>query len=199
MLSRQRPRLPDAAAIDIKPIADDPQYQAALAELEALEQRLAETELRRKRAKARLMGAKPGRGFADRARDLVAGGRIEPTSPADEMAASADEEQILRQAISLATGRLDEVARDLSYAASQKCQALHNSALLAVLQAIDDLAGALDAGASIRAALRARGNTPSSVLMPELAPQEAVMIGRSTNVGTTAWNFRRGLERLGAL
>jgi hypothetical protein len=72
---------------------------------------------------------------------------------------------------------LDEVAKDLSYSASQKCQALHNAALLAVLQTFDDLAAALDAGASIRAALRARGYTPSSVLMPELAPQEAVALG----------------------
>jgi hypothetical protein len=199
-LSRRGTRLPDAAAIDIKPIAEHPEYHAALAVLEALEQRLAETETRRKRARARLMGAKPSRGWAERARDLVAGGRIEPTSPADEIAASADEEVILRQGISLATRRLDEVAKDLSFTASQKLQPLHNAALLAVLQAIDDLAAALDAAASIRAALRARGFSPSSVLIPELAPQEAVMIGRSTNVGASpAWYFRRELERLGAL
>jgi hypothetical protein len=150
MLSRQRPRLPDAATIDIKPIAEDLEYQAALRELEAIEQRLAETELRRRRVRARLMGAKPGRGWADRARDLVAGGRIEPTNPADEIAAAADEEVIPREGISLATRRLDEVAKNLSFAASQKFQALHNAGLLAVLLAIDDLAAALDAGASAR-------------------------------------------------
>jgi hypothetical protein len=91
--------MPDAVAIDIKPIAEDPEYRAALPELEALEQRLAETDLRRKRARAWLMGAKPSRGWTDRARDLVAGARIEPTSPADEIAAAADEELILRQGI----------------------------------------------------------------------------------------------------
>jgi hypothetical protein len=140
------------------------------------------------------------RGWSDRARDLVAGGRIEPTNPADDLAATRQEETILRQGISLASGKLDEIARDLSYAASQQFQTLHNSALLAVLQSIDDLAAALDAGASIRAALRSRGYTPSSVLIPELAPPEAVMLGRSTSVGASpAWRFKRAIEQLGAL
>jgi hypothetical protein len=47
MLTRTKPRPADPAAIAIEPIGDNPEYRVALAELTALEKRLAETEKRR--------------------------------------------------------------------------------------------------------------------------------------------------------
>jgi hypothetical protein len=59
---------------------------------------LAETELRRKGARARILGAKPGRSALERAKDLVAAGHIQAANPADEFAATREEEGILREA-----------------------------------------------------------------------------------------------------
>jgi hypothetical protein len=199
MLTRATKRLPDPAAIALEPIAENPIYRAALTELEALEARLGQA-LERRRAKARLMGAKPGRSTLERAKDLVASGKIDPTDPADDIAATAEEEQILRQAIIAKTGELDRISADLSFEVSQKFQPLHNQALLAVLTAIDDLAAALDAAAAIRARLWFANYVPRSVILPQLAPEGALVLDSSTNVGSSpAWYFRRELERRGIL
>ena len=153
---------------------------AVLAELEGLESRLAQSLERRKRARMRIMGAKPGRSWAARAADLVAGGRIDP---ADGIATSFEEEQIFRQGIIEKTADLDAISGELSYAASQKFQSLHNQALRAVLAAVDDLSAALEAAAGVRARLRPGGYQPSSTLLPAIEPESASLLGNSAAVG----------------
>jgi hypothetical protein len=164
--------------------------------LQALETRLGETEQRRKRAIARIQGARPRRSAVERARDLVGGGRIESSSAADEIAATNKEYAVLRDAIAAATGRLDEVVIDLSFAASQKVQAQHRAAFAATLQALADLNASLDAAAAIRARLRSLGYVPSGVLLPALEPFGAAALGDPRIMGTEAWRYA---ERIGGM
>ncbi len=191
MLSRaiQR-RLPDAAAIDLPPITNDAQYRAALGELEELERRLELAEQRRNRSRAQVLGAKPGRSPLERAKDLLAGGTIPAIDPAAEQAAAGEELQILRAAIIELTAKLEAIARDLSYDQSARLQPLHNTALLGALQALDQLSEALDQAAAVRARLRAAGYGPSPVLLPQLEPEGAALLGHSSAIGMT----RRGVS-----
>jgi hypothetical protein len=199
VLSKQK-RLPDPAEIELARLDSEPAYVEVVAALTALERRLAETQARRKRARAQLMGAKPVRSTLARAKDLVAGGRIEATDPGDEIKACDAEELVLREAVIQTTAKLDEVSRDLSYAASQKIKSSYNSALLAILHSIEELAAGLDTAAAIRAKLWAAGYQPSGVILPELAPHEAMVLGSPANIGgSPAWYYRRALERLGIL
>jgi hypothetical protein len=112
VLSRQK-QPPDPAGMTIEPIDRHPDCQTALAALQALESRLAESEERRRRAKARLLGAKPNRSLAERAGDLVRGGHIPAVDPAQEIAAAVEEQKLLRAAMIEAQTRLDEVSREI--------------------------------------------------------------------------------------
>jgi hypothetical protein len=199
VLSRAK-SLPDPAAIAIDRIERHSAYREALSELEALEKRLAETELRRSKARARILGAKPRRNAIERARDLVGGGRIEPSNPAGEFAATREEEAVLREAIATASARLDSVSREISYEISKKFKGAHDAALIAVLRALDDLAAALDTAAAVRARLRAAGYQPSPILLPELAPENTGLLGSSNAIGASpAWYFKKALEQRGVL
>jgi hypothetical protein len=82
----QRLKLPELARID-----RDPTYGAALGQLIELEQRVAETEQRRQRAKARLRRAKPPGTPLERTKKLLAGGQIGAADPLADLKA-ADEE-----------------------------------------------------------------------------------------------------------
>lgn len=120
MLSR-KPKPPDPTTVVLQPLEDQLPYKAAVAELAALENRLAESREQRKRAIARAMGAKPGRSAVERAKLLVAGGKVDPTSPADDrLAADIEINQIL----------LPEVCRELNYEASLLFKPLHEKALV---------------------------------------------------------------------
>lgn len=130
MLSR-KPKPPDPTTVVLQPLEDQLPYKAAVAELAALENRLAESREQRKRAIARAMGAKPGRSAVERAKLLVAGGKVDPTSPADDrLAADIEINQILLPAICEATAKLDEVCRELNYEASLLFKPLHEKALV---------------------------------------------------------------------
>src|SRR6516164_1388775 len=123
----QKLKLPELARID-----QDPGYKSALAELTALERRLAETQQRRNRAKARLRGAKAAGSPLERAKKLLAAGQIGALDPLDDVKAADEEEfQILLPAIRQATTKLDEVAGDLSFAASEKMRPVYIAAVKA--------------------------------------------------------------------
>jgi len=165
----QRLKLPELPRID-----RDPTYAAAVAELTALEQRLAQTERRRQTAKARLRGAKPPGTPLQRAKQLLAGGQIGAVDPLDDLKAADEEEfQILRPALIEAHARLDEVHCNLSLAACEKLRPHYTVALRAALQAMTDLAAALDAASAVRAQLRAAGYTPLETILPSGLPQAA--------------------------
>jgi hypothetical protein len=201
MLTTRQKRLADPSAIAIEPIDRNPAYQQLLAELEAHQQRLKDTEARRKRAVARARGAKPERSPLARAKDLALGGQVPGFDAAAELAACEQEElQILRPAIVELTARLDDLRGDLSLNECEKLRAQHNAALIAALHAIEDLVAALDVAAGIRARVRTAGYVPLGTVLPAIAPPAVFALGDPANVGASqSWYFKRSLERLGIL
>jgi hypothetical protein len=192
----QKLRLPELARIDT-----DPAYKSALAELTALEQRLAETQARRNRARARLRGATPTGSPLERAKKLLAGGQIGATDPVDDVRA-ADEEEfgILLPAIRQAAGKLDQVAGDLSFAASDRMRPAYIAAVKAALQAMSDLAAALDMLGAVRARLRELGYMPAEGILPSGAPRAAQALGSPDATGSSqAAIWREHLQRHGLL
>jgi hypothetical protein len=200
MLSR-KPKLPDPTAIVLEPLEAQPAYQAALAELTALENRLDQAREQRKRAIARALGAKPGRSAVERAKLLVSGGRVDPTNPADDRtAADVEEFEILRPAICEATAKLDEVCRDLNYEASLLFKPLHEQALVGIFRAVEELHAALAVDDAVIARLRALHYTPSSSVLANIVPIAAAAIGSpDAAFSSPSWYFRRELEERGLL
>jgi hypothetical protein len=199
MLSRQK-RLPDPATINIHPIADDPQYQAALAELQILEERLAQIEKRRQRAVARQRGTKSPRSALARARDLIAGGQVEAVDPADDIRACDEERyQILAPAICAGTAKLDEISSELSFTASKKLAPLYAEALRSALEAMEALCAAFDATAAIRGRLRTLGFTPAAALLPPATLPAIATLDPNNTGNSAAWFWKRSLEEQGIL
>jgi hypothetical protein len=200
MLSRPK-RLPDPGAITIEPIGTDPDYRTGLAELVALEGRLAATQQRRKRAQARLRGTKSSRPVLERARDLLAGGTVGAADPLDDVKAADEEEfQILVPAIVAATQRLDEIHAELSYQVCQKLRGEYSTTLAVALEAMSTLANALDTAAAIRARVRAAGYTPSEIVLPSGLPPAARHLGSPDAAGASqAWYWRKMLTEHGLL
>jgi hypothetical protein len=157
--------------------------------------------LRRSRTQQRLRGAKPGRSVVERARDLVAGGRVEAISPAEDLrACDLEEFEILRPAIGEATRKLDEVHGDLSFPLCQRLKPQYGAALVAALYAMEDLSAALDAAAAIRARVRAGGYAPLSTVLPDTIPVAALQLGNPAAVGMSqAAFFKKILQEAGLL
>jgi hypothetical protein len=172
-----------------------------LRELTALEQRLAETQARRNRARARLRGVKPAGSPLERAKKLLAGGQIGATDPLDDIKAADEEEfQILLPAIREATAKLDEVAGELSFAASEKLRPLYVAAVKSALHAMQDLSAALDILGGLRARLRECGYTPAEGILPSGVPQAATVLGSPDAVGSSqAAIWRRHLQHHGLI
>jgi hypothetical protein len=171
-----------------------------LGELQALEARHAQAELARQRQLARARGEKTKRSVAQRAADLVAGGRVDTTNPTDAVQALDEELGILRAAIGEKTRELDGVAADLSFAASQKCKPAFDATMRDALAAMEQLARAFTTAAYLAHRLRRAGYRPSAVLLPDLIPEGAMRLGDPTAVGfSEAWRFRRALEERGII
>jgi hypothetical protein len=187
-------------ADEIAPIAGVPAYKALLGELQALEARHAEAELARQRQLARARGEKTKRSVAQRAADLVAGGRIDPTSPTDAVQALDEELAVMRAAIGEKTRELDRVTADLSFEASRDCKRAFDEQMRVALSAMEQLARAFTAAAYIAHRLRRAGYRPSAVLLPDLIPEGAMRLGDPAAVGfSEAWRFRRALEERGII
>ena len=192
----QTPKLPELARTD-----QHPSYRTALDQLQALEKRLSETEARRRRAQARLRGTKSPRSPLERAKDLLAGGQIGAVDPADDARACDEEEfSVLRPAIVAATAQLDDIAGNLSFAASEKLRPHYTAAVKAALQAMTDLAAALDTLAALRNRLRERGYTPSEGRLPSGIPSAATALGSPSAVGASqAWFWLDHMQRHGVI
>ena len=129
------------------------------------------------------------------------GGQIGATDPLDDVRAADEEEfQILLPAIRDATARLDQVHGDLSFAASEKMLPAYIAAAKFALQAMSDLAAALDMLGAVRAKLREAGYTPAEGILPSGVPQAATVLGSPDATGTSqAWYWQQHLVRHGLI
>jgi hypothetical protein len=196
---KPRSKLRDTGAIHLAPIGDDPRHQAAVAELKALEDRLAETDARRKRAKAVNAGRRATPSAATTlswAAALVKGGAVPSTDPDAEIAACDQEFQILMSAIQPAIEKVREIENLLSYEACKLFQDAHFAALGEVSVALSALAGSIAATHEIRATLLTAGYAVSSTILPMPVPQAAYVLGSPANCGSQAHKFVRSLQEL---
>jgi hypothetical protein len=183
------------------PMADDTRHREASARLNELEQRLAATELRRKRAMAVNAGrrAKPTPGTkAAWAAQLVSGGVVPGSDPATEIAACEEEFAILMPAVQAAHERLREVESRLSYEAGLLFQDAHFEALSEVEAALVALAKPIAALHVLRAKLIAAGYAISTSALPMPALAAAYVLGDPAVYGGQAHQFVRNLRELGA-
>ncbi|HJU18590.1 MAG TPA: hypothetical protein VJ770_19230 [Stellaceae bacterium] len=188
--------MPDPDALIIKPIGEDPAYAALLAEMVALEKRLAESDARRQRAIARRRGAKPARGAIEMARDLVRGGAVAGIDPDAEIEACDRERyEILGPAIRELASRIEDLRGDLSLAECRRLREHYAAALRQSLQAIEDLLATLQVATGIRARLMAAGYQPLSGVLPDACPPAVIALSENAPFGV-AW-FRRRLEENG--
>jgi hypothetical protein len=202
MLALKRKNLRDPDTLEIARIDDDPAYAALLAELKSLEQRLKETEARRRRARARAAGGRPARSVVERAQDLVRGGQVPPFDAVAELAAADQEEfEILLPAINALRALLDDLRADLSLAVCTRVRDRHDEALVAALHAMEDLAAAFDTAAAIRARVIAAGyNSPPDGALPTLLPHAAQLLGNPAHFGqSAAWFYKNQLEKRGII
>jgi hypothetical protein len=198
MLSaRKRRPIADPAEFEIEPITDDPEYQAALAELAALKQRLAQTLEREAHARARARGTPAARSNFDRALDLVKGGRIPGVQAASEIAAAEEEAAILRRAIIEQNAKLAAIGSARSYDLARRFLPEHNECLKAVLDGMLIIDDAITAIRVCRARRVAAGYNEASYALPEAIPFGAEQLGDPRLGGTHAGAFRRWLEDQG--
>ena len=188
------------AAGGLTSIYDTLAYQRIRAEIMALEKRLVEAEAARQRELARLRGAPVRRTPGERAKDLLAGGKIDPTSASAAAQAREEETVVLRGAICEKTAEFDGGARDLSYDASVVVKPQFDTAMRRALAAMTELAAAFRDAAGVADELRKLGYKPSSQLLPNLFPQAVMMLGDPDAVGmSAAWRFKRDLEEKGII
>jgi hypothetical protein len=178
------------------PLRERPEYADVLADLQGLERLHAEKEFEKKRILARARGQKVNRTAVERAKDLLAGGRISPTPPGPAVEALDQELDILRGAIIEKTRALDEIARDLAYAESEKVKLQFNEAMRNALAAMEQLSSAFGSAAALADQLRRAGYRPSAVLLPDLTPIAARALGDPESQVSEAYKFRRDLEEL---
>jgi hypothetical protein len=157
----------DASASDLVPLADHPRYRREKDALDAVLARSAETNVRRKRALQRLKtaGTVPTRPVAERAADLLRGGKVTGADPVSEIRACDEEDVILDHAIRAQRERIEEVSGRLSYEASLQVAGAHRAALEALAAGMQAIHDALAADFEIIAALRSAGYRPSEVVL----------------------------------
>jgi hypothetical protein len=189
----------DPAEIPFPMPADNPRYQAKLAEIAQREQRLAEAEKRERVAHARLSGQPPTRNLADRARDLVAGGRVSATDPAAEINAAQDEQRTLKHDLNVKREELNAIVGDLAYELQLKLRAFTDEAQRNVLAGAEIMFQGLEVVRTIYARLIAAGYPHNSTAMPIVGFSAAVALGDPARCGTQANMYREALIAKGIL
>jgi hypothetical protein len=185
-----------AAVVDkeIKPINENPAYAVLLEDLQALEALHSTKTLERARLLARAKGARVRRSAAERAKDLIAGGRIDPVPPTSALEALDEEITILRDAIASKTRELDAVAADASYEAAQSLRPAFDAAMRDALAAMEATVTAFNNAAWLAARLQSAGYKVSSVVMPDLQPH-----GVRALAAVDLPRFRQELSNRGAI
>jgi hypothetical protein len=197
MNSRKLTAPPQNADHEIAPLTQRPEYLAALRSLEELEKAHAEREAQRQRLLARARGQRTKRSVAERAADLAAGGRIDPVSLNDQLAALDIELEILRQAISEKAAVVDKVAAELSGPENLALRPQYQAAMRDGLEHMAAMLAAFRRAAALPAALVRAGYRPSSMIMPNLVPPAIAMLGDLNDGWSQAWAFRRELQDMG--
>jgi hypothetical protein len=193
-------RLRDTAEMQLQPLQEHPKYRAAAEELAALEQRLAAAEQRERVAMARRRGQQPTRSILDRARDLVAGGSVVASTPASELEAAGEEQQILRRAINEQREKLAAIAGEVSHEVCARFAPAAKEALLAALEAVTQLHVALESGRVIRSRLIASGYTLDVDAIPVHMFPPGAALGDPDRVGMTpAAIFKQWLRDKGVI
>jgi hypothetical protein len=164
---------------------EHPKYKAAHAEIVALEHRFEEAQRRERVAKARARGQAPTRSIVDRAKDLLAGGTIVNASAEAELAASGEEQFILRKAIFAARDRLDQIAGEISFELCKQLAPLNADALRNALAAATELHQALEVARVIRGRLIAGGYQLNAEALPTHWFPAGAALGDPDRVGMT--------------
>jgi hypothetical protein len=191
---RKRRPLRDPDEFTIPPLADDPEYRAAAAELARYEQRLKQAEEREAKARARARGA----GKLPTASDLL-GGFLSSASPADEIEAALHESYALRQEIYDRQQKLDAIIGDRSYRLALRFKAEHDEALRAILDGLVTIADGVEAIIVARQRRVAAGYRPADYALPAQVPLEAQALGHPRRGESIAGVFRRWLEAEGII
>jgi hypothetical protein len=186
-------RLAIAPEPDLPPLAENPEIVALDARTRALECRLAQTRLRRERARRPANAAATARPALERAELLARGGLIPSAPPASEIDAADQEELILRRGlIALATER-EEVVSRLNYAMSQSFRERHVASLRRLDGALGDAHAALKDLHDIAHELAAAGYAPSVTVLPANVPPALYRLGDPADSRGEAWRFRQWL------
>jgi hypothetical protein len=179
------------AASGLLPVADHLDYQRLRGEIMALEARLAEAEKARQRELARLRGDAIKRSATERAKDLLAGGRIDPTPAAQAAQALEQETWVLRAAVGEKTREIDRLVADLSWDAANSVKPEFDNALKRALQAMYDLSSAFRDAAHVTDGLHKLGYRPPTMLLNSLTPAPCFQLGDPDAVGMSeAWRFK---------
>lgn len=182
------------------PLHQRPEYAGPLEELQELERLHAQKERERKTLLARLHGQKTKRTAAELAQDLLAGGRVDPVSIPDRLAALNEELLILRQAITAKTRTLDEISGSLSYAESERLKPEFDRIMRTALSDMEKLHGTFAAAAQLANRLHRAGYRPSPILLSDLMPPAVAQLGDPSAIGVSqSWYFRKALEQRGII
>jgi hypothetical protein len=188
-------------AAPITPMSEDPRHREAAARLRELEERLAATELRRKRNMARNARRRANPTPEDKsawAAQLVAGGVVPGSDPATEIDACNVEFSILMPAVQAAHEKLREVENLLSYEACMLLQDAHFEALGEIEAALVALAKPVAALHVLRAKLLSAGYEISTSALPMPGLAAAYALGDPAVYGGQAHQFVRDLRKLEA-
>lgn len=196
---KQRP-MKDPAEIPLPPIADNPKFQAASAELEKIQQRIAEATRRREVAQARLGGQKPTTSMADRAKALVQGGSIVSLPAEAEWVGATEELDVLNAARIAQCEKLAAVVGEISSEACKRFAALNADAMRSALEAASALFQSLEVSRVIRGRLIAGGYLLNETALPVHNFPAAAALGDPDRVGMTQANhFKQWLQTKGII
>jgi hypothetical protein len=176
---------------DIPKLEDAPAFREAKAPLDALLARRDETERRMQNALARKRSAKPARSPAERASDLLAGGKIVATSPDAEIEACLEEQAILNPAIGKAREHLEDVIGGLSNAACALVRARHDEAVRVMLSGMQMAWSGYVEQAALQAKLKAMGYAVVDHALPSWGPRSVMAMGSPENPNSETFAVKR--------
>lgn len=166
-----RPAEPEApAGGEILPLNQRPEYQEPLKELQALEALHAEKERERNILVRLARGEKIKRTATERAQALLAGGRIDPVTIPDKLAALDTELGILRDAISAKTRELDHIAGEIAFAESIRARPMYLNAMNEMYAHLRAAFSDYQRAVAVAGKLNNAGLRPSSAIFPDLMP-----------------------------
>ena len=169
---------PDPAPGVIERIDQRPEYSAAIAELQKLENRLAETRARRERLAAalRLRGGGTSAAPTLTAEELVAGAAEPGYSAEGELAACDNEAMTLRRAVADQADKIAEIRGEVSLEICRQFSAANSANHRAVLAAMVTLRDAMRVTVGLHAALNAAGYQINEAAMPSHLPWGAYQV-----------------------